>query len=68
MLKNRNKQFALLVLLFIVGPGIHFFVSGDNHLVPASRSYLVGGQIALGTAIAVFYWLKKENGGKQQAW
>lgn len=63
MLNNRNKQFAVLVLLFIVAPGIHFFVSGENHLVPEFRAYLVGVQIALGTGLALWFW-RRENPGK----
>ncbi len=58
MLNNRNKQFAVLVLLFIVAPGIHFFLSGENHLVPELRSYLVGVQIALGIGLTLWFWMR----------
>ncbi|MBK8967105.1 MAG: hypothetical protein IPM36_10580 [Lewinellaceae bacterium] len=58
MLNDRNKQFAILMILFIVAPGIHFFLSGENHLVPALRGYLVGAQIVLGAGLALWFWMR----------
>ena len=64
MLYDRNKQFALLVLLFIVAPGVHFFLGGLNHEVPISRSYLVGAQVILGLVLTLFLLRKKREGEK----
>lgn len=60
MLNDRNKQFAVLMILFIVAPGIHFFLSGENHLVPVLRGYLVGAQIILGAGLALWFWSREK--------
>jgi hypothetical protein len=58
---SRNRDFAILVVLFIIAPGIHFFLSGENHLVPVLRSYLVAAQILVGLVLAYWFWNKKRQ-------
>ncbi len=65
MKNNKYRQFAIILLLFIVAPGVHFFLSGDNHLVPVLRSWLVGVQIVIGLGLAAWFWMKRNAASEQ---
>ncbi|TNE61658.1 MAG: hypothetical protein EP344_05820 [Bacteroidetes bacterium] len=62
MLYDRNREFAILVLLFIVAPGVYFFISGENHLAPPFRSYLVSAQVILGLVLSIVFWTRHKKG------
>lgn len=59
-MQNRNL-FILLVILCVLAPGIHYFVSGDNAEHSTLRNVLVGVQIVGGIALIALFGMKREK-------
>lgn len=56
-MENRNL-FILLVVICVLAPGVHYFMSGNNFDNTSTRNILVGLQI-LGGFVLLFLYGKK---------
>jgi len=59
-MKNRSL-FIILVIICILAPGIHYFISGNNFDNTTIRSILVGIQIVAGLALLLLYGMKSKT-------
>lgn len=50
-----------IMLLFIVAPGIYWFVGGEAYGATTPRNALVAGQIVAGLGVSFFAWMKRRR-------
>lgn len=51
-----------MVMLFILGPDLHYFISGEYYNNSELRNILVGLQIITGAFLTYYFWpTKKQN-------
>lgn len=59
-----RSLFFFMALVFIVGGGLHYFISGENYTNSTTRNVLVVLQILFGLVLAFFYRPRKGDSWK----
>jgi hypothetical protein len=61
----KSRSFVYFTaIVFIVGSGLHYFISGENYHNSTTRNVLVVLQILFGLVLAFLYRPKKHKAGE----